>query len=130
MKCKLLDNSSSNESSGIYTGDLNICRQPSERIFNEVSSNDQWKYRSPYWKVTDPKTKKSSRSVPGVPTYKTPSLRLKSEQRRFSPPLKSDYLFQNSTILEVSGNYENYPSNSTQNEKINERDFKRFKVFY
>lgn len=139
MRCKLINNASTNaDASGVYIGELDIQRKPSDRTFNELFSNDEWKFRSPYWKVTEPKSKKSSQSVPGVPTYGVLSGRSRREQRRFSPPSKSEFLFQHPTILEVSGSYENYPSNSSQNESLlltkeenvnGHRDSKRNRVY-
>lgn len=133
MRCKLTDKISSKDAFGNFTDNFRIRRQSSDQIFNELSLNDQYNYRSPYWKITDPKSSKPSRSVPGVPTYGSLYSKSKREPTKtFSPLLKTESLIKHPTILEVSGSYENYPNNLSKTESIKDENVnsyeKRYKV--
>lgn len=86
-----------------------------------ASLASQLPYRSPYDIVTEPKTTKATRSCPGG----NRGTRSIPHQRRFSPQ-SSDQRFRYQqhppTIHEVSGSYENYPSNSQLAARFEEKD--------
>ncbi|KAI1718037.1 hypothetical protein DdX_06451 [Ditylenchus destructor] len=82
------------------------------------SSRRNW-YRSPYEVVTEPKTKKSSRSCPGgAPSHNPLNSSHILRNRHHSPVLGSSrHQMQYPTIHEVSGCYENYAPGSSDSQQ-------------
>ncbi|KAI1731500.1 hypothetical protein Ddc_00322 [Ditylenchus destructor] len=82
------------------------------------SSRRNW-YRSPYEVVTEPKTKKSSRSCPGgAPSHNPLNSSHILRNRHHSPVLGSNrHQMQYPTIHEVSGCYENYAPGSSDSQQ-------------